>query len=291
MASLNQASYNPDGGVDSFQTSEAMTAYKAVKLNSTYTYKIDLCDTAGEEPYGVVDQIWASGDNANVFRSGVVPMTAGAAIAAGARVAVDSAGKAITATELHDYSIGLAITASTATGDVISVLLDIKPMSAGILSTTGRKIQQAAIAFGDGATENSTAITFPAAAIVTDAWLVVSVAEATGATKTIDVGTTLVSNDPDGFLDGISVAATGIVKATATYTTGGSEVYFASSTYGDLLAPTQVAGSDAVEDTGTYYEEKRDTTSSADVVSWTPGSADFAELVAVLYIEYIELAS
>lgn len=69
-----------------------------------------------------------------------------------------------------------------------------------------------------GATELSgsevnTSFTFPASgAIFLDAWLNVTDAES----GTIDVGTQGTSNDPDGILDGVSVAATGYVGAVGT---------------------------------------------------------------------------
>ena len=63
-----------------------------------------------------------------------------------------------------------------------------------------------------GGTETDTSFTFPAnGAIFLDAWLDVTDAE----TGTIDVGTQGTSNDPDGILDGVSVAATGYVGQTA----------------------------------------------------------------------------
>ena len=61
-----------------------------------------------------------------------------------------------------------------------------------------------------GGTETNTSFTFPTnGAILLAAWLDVTDAEAA---STVDVGTQGTSNDPDGILDGVSVATTGYVE-------------------------------------------------------------------------------
>ena len=59
--------------------------------------------------------------------------------------------------------------------------------------------------------ERTTAFTFPASCIVHDVYLNVITVDAT---ETVDVGTEGTSNDPDGFLDGVSLATAGLVKGT-----------------------------------------------------------------------------
>lgn len=62
--------------------------------------------------------------------------------------------------------------------------------------------------------ETSLGYDLPAGAVVTEAYVNVITAEATGANKTIDVGTaTADSGDPDAFLDGTSVATLGVLGA------------------------------------------------------------------------------
>lgn len=75
------------------------------------------------------------------------------------------------------------------------------------------KVAQVALTATElGGTETNTSFTFPAAgAIFLDAWLNVTDSES----GTVDVGTQGTSNDPDGILDGVSVAATGYVGQTA----------------------------------------------------------------------------
>jgi hypothetical protein len=88
-----------------------------------------------------------------------------------------------------------------------------------------------------GGSETNTSFTFPASgAIFLDAWLKVTDAEAGG---TVDVGTQGTSNDPDGILDGASVATLGYVGQTANvgalrgkFITGSDPVSVTSS--GDL---------------------------------------------------------
>jgi hypothetical protein len=59
--------------------------------------------------------------------------------------------------------------------------------------------------------ETQTDFTLPAKAIVNDVYLNVIVVDAT---ETVDVGTMGTSNDPDGFLDGVSLADLGIVRGS-----------------------------------------------------------------------------
>jgi hypothetical protein len=87
-----------------------------------------------------------------------------------------------------------------------------------------------------GGTETNTSFTFPAnGAIFLNAWLKVTDAEAGG---TVDVGTQGTSNDPDGILDGVSLATLGYVGPVATvgltnkFITGGDPLSVTSS--GDL---------------------------------------------------------
>lgn len=86
-----------------------------------------------------------------------------------------------------------------------------------------------------GGSEANTSFTFPAAgAIFLSAWLDVTDAES----GTVDIGTQGTSNDPDGILDGVSVAALGYVGAVTTpaltgkFMTGADPVSVTSS--GDL---------------------------------------------------------
>jgi hypothetical protein len=105
--------------------------------------------------------------------------------------------------------------------------------------------------------ETQTEFTLPAAAIVKDVYLNVITVDAT---ETVDVGTAGTSNDPDGFLDGVSLATAGLVKgslADGAITLGallreetgtGADVAYAKtdciSAGGDPVTYTCSAGSD-----------------------------------------------
>ena len=127
------------------------------------------------------------------------------------------------------------------------------------------------------AAETATGITLPTKCLVLDCFIDVLTIDAG---ETVDVGT---SDDPDGFLDGVSLGTAGIVRGLPTQTTGSNEIYFASKTRGVLLAK-MVAGSDVATDTGTYYEYY-DGTSSGEAVSYTASAAGAAFDVYVVYIE------
>lgn len=120
--------------------------------------------------------------------------------------------------------------------------------------------------------ETDTGTDLPSDAIVTDVFLHVNTAEATGTTKTIDVGllSSESNGDADGFLDGVDVSGTGWVKGTLD--SGGQ-------TLGALLHVDESGG-------GVLVPEPHiiDTAVS---VSYTAGSADFAELDADLYVRYL----
>lgn len=177
------------------------------------------------------------------------------------------------------YVDGVEITASAAELNT----LDLSAIGGGL------KFKKLPIAIVDSADEQDTGWALPAKAIVLDVLINVTTKESTGGTKTVNVGTlSSAGGDADGYLAGASVGAAGIIRGKATITTGDSESYFASTTRGELLA-TLVAGTDTAGDVGTYYEFP-DTTMGGKKISYTLGSADFAELVADIIVVYIELA-
>lgn len=125
----------------------------------------------------------------------------------------------------------------------------------------------------DGA-ETTHADDLPTAGVVLGAWLDVTTAEATGTTKTLDVG--LLSSesggDADGFLVGADVSAVGIVKGTLAS---------AGQTLGALLRVDESGA-------GVLVPEGHVLNGTAVSISYTAGSADFAELVADLYVLVLE---
>ena len=124
--------------------------------------------------------------------------------------------------------------------------------------------------------EQDIGLDLPAQSIVLAAFVIVATAEATGTTKTLDVG--LLSSesggDADGFLDGLSVAATGLIFPTLAS---------GAQTLGALLSVDEGG-------TGELVPEAHSTDSvTAKSISVTAGSADFAELIAEVVVVYLEM--
>lgn len=121
--------------------------------------------------------------------------------------------------------------------------------------------------------------------LVHDLWLDVTTAEATGTTKTLDIGLLSSENngDADGFVSGLSMAATGLIRPGVTETAGGTETFISAVTYGALLADFEL-GSNTAGDHGYIHRHPHIVDADARTISYTPGSADWAEFDAWLYV-------
>jgi hypothetical protein len=152
------------------------------------------------------------------------------------------------------------------------------------------KMKKLSINSAPGSAETDTGWDLPPKAIVLDVFVHVRVAEATGATKTIDVGvlSSESGGDADGFVDGLSVATIGLLRPTRTITTGSNTKFVAASpTRGVLLADHQ-AGTDVDQDEGLYIE-KPFIVAAARSVTYTVGSSGFVEFRGDIYILYFEI--
>lgn len=142
--------------------------------------------------------------------------------------------------------------------------------------------------------EQDTGWDLPQSAIVFDVFVEVTTAEATGGTKTLDVGlitseTGQDAGDPDGFLEGLVVSSTGIKQGTITATTGTHTTYVSARTLGDLLIDGSDGG-DAADTNGLVLRVPHVVTGSGAVsVVYTAGSADFAEFRGNIHIVYADL--
>jgi hypothetical protein len=135
-----------------------------------------------------------------------------------------------------------------------------------------KKINMTAADFSD-TSEVDTGWDLPATAIVKNVFINVNTKEETATTKTIDVGTNgSGSDDPNGFLAGVSVATAGLVKGTLA--SGGQ-------TLGALLY--------ADEDGSGALVPEPDITSGGESVTVTAGEA-FTEADFDILIEYIEIS-
>jgi hypothetical protein len=102
----------------------AVEIYRFVQLQSDG--KFDKVGTAQARMDGVsCEAAAADGDLfAMALMQGVVKVTAGAAVAVGAEIASDNAGRAITSVPGGgEYACGVALTAATAAGQIIEVLI------------------------------------------------------------------------------------------------------------------------------------------------------------------------
>jgi hypothetical protein len=134
----------------------------------------------------------------------------------------------------------------------------------------GKKYQVGALAIHADTNAHDSTIVLPAKAIITGVYLDITTQEATGATKTVDIGVS--SGDEDGFLDGVSVASAGVVKGTLAS---------AGQTLGALLRVD--------EDGAGALVPESDISSGGATICYTLGSNDFAELVGNIIVEYIEV--
>lgn len=157
----------------------------------------------------------------------------------------------------------------------------------------GVKIKKIDITSAPTGAEQDTGWDLPAKAVILDVFIDVTAAEATGGTKTLDVGLKSGESggDANGFLAAISVAATGLIRGKAALTAGANESYFASTTRGALFG-TFLAGTNAAGDVGTCYEQPHASTSvTAKSLTYTAGSNDFIEFRGSIYVVYEEIAA
>jgi hypothetical protein len=140
-----------------------------------------------------------------------------------------------------------------------------------------------------GSAEQDTGFDFAAGDIIQDVWVEVVTAEATGTTKEIDVG--LLSSesggDTDGFIDGLSVATTGHKVTTQTITTGLQNTYLNATTRGALLRDF-VQGEDVSNGGDGMMVQKPHIIATAKSLVYQLGSANFAELRAVIHVLYYQ---
>ncbi|MFA5239802.1 MAG: hypothetical protein WC476_08880 [Phycisphaerae bacterium] len=117
---------------------------------------------------------------------------------------------------------------------------------------------------------HDTAIVIPAGSIIKNVWVHVATKEDTGTTKTVDIG--ISGGDEDGFLAGVSVAVAGIIKGTLDNAgqTLGAELCVDEDGAGALVPEPYVCAAETT-------------------ICYTLGSSNFAELVANVIVEYVEI--
>jgi hypothetical protein len=254
---------------------EALTAFRFVKPNSSSTEKVDMADTQGEQVLAVADGAYSAAAVASLVFRGITYVTAGAAVAIDDYVCTDSSGRAIKAggTAAADFVAGRAMSAASAAGDLIAV--DLLPGGGASIADVGagHKFFVIPIAVVAATTENDTGYDLPAKSIVKNVWMDITTAPTAGTTKLIDVGTDGTgSNDPDGWLDGVSIAATGLAKGTLLNT---------GQTLGALLRVDEGG-------TGELVPES-DIASGGESITYSYSAADIAGQAGNIVIEFVEV--
>jgi hypothetical protein len=272
---MAQKLFSQDEAYLTRQASEALTGYRFVKLNASDTAKIDMADTAGEQVLGALDASWSSGDKAvRVVYRGITYVQAGGTVAADDYVCTDANGKAVKAggTAAADYVAGRAMTAGV-TGDLIAV--DLLPGGGASIADVGagHKFFVIPIAVVAATSENDTGYDLPAKSIVKNVWVDVTTAPTAGTTKLIDVGTDgSGSNDPNGWLAGVSIATLGLHKGTLLST---------GQTLGALLSVNE-------DGSGALVPEP-DIASGGESITYTYSAADIAGQAGNIVVEFVEV--
>lgn len=94
--------------------------YQFVKLDANGD--VILCDTQGEQAYGVLQNDPGLGEAATVAIGGVTKVEAGEAVAAGNLVGVAADGQALDASlTTNNVFLGFALSAASAAGEIVSV--------------------------------------------------------------------------------------------------------------------------------------------------------------------------
>jgi len=155
------------------------------------------------------------------------------------------------------------------------------------------KVKKLEISATPTGSEQDTLWDLPAKSIVLDVLLDVTTLEATGTTKTMDIGLKSGESggDADGFAVAINCAAAGLVRPGVVTTAGATETYVSDFSRGAFLRQgIPLAGANVVGDEGSYYEKPHLSTSvTAKSVTYTAKSANWAEFRGAIYVLYIEL--
>lgn len=127
------------------------------------------------------------------------------------------------------------------------------------------------------ATEKDTGFDLKAGWTVLDAWIVVNTVDEG---ETVDVGT---DSDADGFIDGASLATTGLVYPDAVVTAGTTETYYSATTRGALLAD-YIAGSNTANDFGLFHKKPYTVSTDIDLTFTTSEGTNTAAFDIYLLI-------
>lgn len=114
-------SFISEGPVATLEAAADLSAKQYYIVDCTAAKKVNLAGD-GAVCIGVLENEPESGEAASVRIYGIAQVSAGAAISAGALVASDANGQAVTATT-GEFSIGVALEAAGAQNDIIAIKL------------------------------------------------------------------------------------------------------------------------------------------------------------------------
>jgi hypothetical protein len=139
--------------------------------------------------------------------------------------------------------------------------------------------------------EKDTGYDLPTKGVVQDVYLDVTTAEATGSTKTVDIG--LLSSesggDADGFMDGGVDSSIAVVRPSITVTDGSNQNFIAAAPTLGALLRTGSLGTDAAGEAAALIKTPHVLNGTAKSVTYTLGSTH-TELVAVIWIVFIDFS-
>jgi hypothetical protein len=118
------AIYNDLHSVGStFVAAADLSAQQFRFMRQTAAFAVNVCAASTDVPVGVLQNKPLAGEAVDLGLIGTTKVVAGAAIAAGAEVMSDAQGRAITATGAGNSVFGRAVSAATAAGQIIELLI------------------------------------------------------------------------------------------------------------------------------------------------------------------------
>lgn len=107
---------------DSYSMEQTATGSQYCLVELSAANQVDVCDGAGDIAIGILQNTPGAGQAAQVRKLGRSKLIAGAgAITVGNRIGTDASGHGVAKTANGDWCIGIAETASSASGTIIDV--------------------------------------------------------------------------------------------------------------------------------------------------------------------------
>lgn len=170
---------------------------------------------------------------------------------------------------------------------------DVNAVMAGLVdSQLPLKVAKIPIKIVAATTVNDTGFDYPTKGIVLDTFVDCVTAEATGTTKTIEVGLLASESggDEDGFIDAVSVASTGVKPGALPTTDGTNTNFFTAAPTLGVLMYDGLLGADAAATPGVLSRRPHVLNGTAKSLTYTLPSTNWAEFVGSIITVYVDLA-